>query len=392
MYHHLEMNTKSSTTKFVVEYLSGIDQIGSSTWNNITGTRYPFLRHEFLGALENSGSVSADTGWQPHHVVVYQEQEPAAVMPLYIKTDSYGEFVFDWAWADAYQRHGYEYYPKLLTAIPFTPATGPRLSVIEESLRPSIVALIINSLRELTTHKGYSSWHLLFPEKRELKVLESQGLSLRTGCQYHWFNQDYTSFDDFLGKLSSRKRKNIKRERRRVAEQGIQLRRINGPEVSEQQLSDFYTFYQATYYKRARRGYLTLGFFQEILQKMPEQLVLIMAYHNQQAVAAALCFQGNDTLYGRYWGCLEEFECLHFEACYYQGIEYCIEQKLHKFDPGAQGEHKISRGFEPVNTWSLHWIEHPDFRAAIDDFLEREAQGIDLYMTQAAQLLPFKKQ
>ncbi len=392
MYHHLQMNTKSSTTKFVVAYLSGIDQVSGVEWNSITGTSYPFMRHEFLCALESSDSVCPEAGWQPHHLVVYQAEQLVAVMPLYVKTHSYGEFVFDWAWADAFQRHGFEYYPKLLTAIPFTPATGPRLCVIDETQRHIITQLVINDIKELLDNEDYSSWHLLFPETKELEQYSEFKLSKRTGCQYHWMNHDYQEFDDFLARLSSRKRKNIKRERRRVTEQGIQLKRITGINITSQQLFDFYTFYQATYYKRARRGYLTFEFFEQIHKLMPEQLMLVMAYVEQQPIAAALCFQGNDTLYGRYWGCLEEFECLHFEACYYQGIEYCIEQKIRKFDPGAQGEHKISRGFEPTNTYSLHWIAHPGFRAAIDNFLEQEARGIDDYMEQAARLLPFKKQ
>lgn len=385
------MNTKCNTEKFSVQFLSGMDQVEGAEWNRLTGTGYPFLRYEFLAALESSGSVTQESGWQPQHMLIHRDDQLVALMPLYIKDHSYGEYVFDWAWADAYHRNGIHYYPKLLTAVPFTPAGGPRLCLLSEELRPEITAVAVEKIKQLTDENGYSSWHLLFPQQDESAQFVQSGLCERNGCQYHWFNRGYRDFDDFLAHLSSRKRKNIKRERRRVAEQDIRLIRVTGREISERHLNIFYTFYQATYYKRAQRGYLTLNFFQQIHAAMPEQLMLVLAYREDQPVAAALCLTGEDTLYGRYWGCLEEYECLHFEACYYQGIEFCIERNIGKFDPGAQGEHKISRGFEPIATYSLHWIRHPGFRAAIEDFLDREKPGIDQYIEQASQQLPFRK-
>jgi len=385
------MNTKSNTSKFRTSFLSGLNKVDSADWNRLTGVDYPFLRYEFLAALENSGCVSEQTGWQPHHLVVYQATHLVALMPLYIKTHSYGEYVFDWAWADAYHRHGVPYYPKLLTAIPFTPATGSRLCIAPGQNDAEISSLAVEKIKHHAETKGYSSWHLLFPCKSEFEQLSQHNLSARSGCQYHWKNRDYANFDDFLAHLSSRKRKNIKRERRRVAEQGITLTRIPGMEITQAQLQTFYEFYQSTYYKRGQQGYLTLAFFEKILTTMPDQLLLVMAYRDNHPIAAALCLGSSDTLYGRYWGCLEEYECLHFEACYYQGIEHCIEQGIQKFDPGAQGEHKISRGFEPTTTHSLHWIAHPGFRAAIDDFLKREHRGVKDYIEQASQLLPFKR-
>ena len=391
MYHPPLMNTKSNTSKFQTGFLSGLNKIDGADWNRLTGVDYPFLRYEFLAALESSGCVSEKTGWQPHHLVVYQAKQLVALMPLYIKTHSYGEYVFDWAWADAYHRHGVPYYPKLLTAIPFTPATGSRLCVAPNQNDAEISQLAVEKIKQLAATKGYSSWHLLFPRKSEFEQLFQHNLSARSGCQYHWKNRDYANFDDFLAHLSSRKRKNIKRERRRVAEQGITLARIPGTEITQPQLQTFYDFYQSTYYKRGQQGYLNLAFFEKILAAMPDQLLLVMAYHDNHPIAAALCLSSSDTLYGRYWGCLEEYECLHFEACYYQGIEYCIEQGIQKFDPGAQGEHKISRGFEPTTTHSLHWITHSGFRAAIDDFLKREQRGVKDYIEQASQLLPFKR-
>ena len=385
------MITKREQSKFRVAFLSGMDQIDRVTWNSICGTDYPFLRHEFLRALEHSGSVGADTGWRPHHLVLYRKDEPVGLMPLYIKSHSYGEYVFDWAWADAYHRHHFSYYPKLLSAVPFAPAGGPRLCLRDEELRSAATLAVVNAIREELDREEYSSWHLLFPHPRELPFFAELGLLQRHGCQYHWFNRDYPSFDQFLDHLSSRKRKNIRRERRRVAEQGLELTRLSGPERSDEQLQTFYTFYQATYYKRGQRGYLSPAFFREILSTMPEQLLLVLAYLDGEAVAGAFFMQGGDTLYGRYWGCLEEYECLHFEACYYQGIAHCIDHGIARFDPGAQGEHKISRGFEPVTTHSVHWIAHPGFRAAIADFLEREQAGMSDYMAQASKLLPFKK-
>ncbi|MCF7982335.1 MAG: GNAT family N-acetyltransferase [Pseudomonadales bacterium] len=384
------MNTKSDRTKFKIKFLSGLDQINSDNWNRLTGLDYPFLRYEFLAALETSGCVAAETGWQPQHLLVYIDDQLMALMPLYVKTHSYGEYVFDWAWAEAYHRHGVQYYPKLLTAIPFTPATGSRLCIAPGQDRQYITRRIVEAIKQQVEEKGYSSWHLLFPQKNEFDSLSQCQLAARIGCQYHWFNRQYSDFNDFLARLSSRKRKNIKRERRLVAEQKIHIVRLPGAEVTEQQLKTFYEFYQATYYKRGQQGYLNLDFFTTLLTNMPEQLLLVLAYRENQPIAGALCLKSCDTLYGRYWGCLDEYECLHFEACYYQGIEYCIEQGIQKFDPGAQGEHKISRGFEPTTTRSLHWVAHSGFRAAIEDFLKREKDGVDEYMVHASQMLPFK--
>lgn len=385
------MDTKTNINKLDLEFISGLDQIDATDWNRLAGNAYPFLRYEFLSALENSESVSEQSGWQPHHLVGYRDRKPMAIMPLYIKTHSYGEYVFDWAWADAYHRNGFHYYPKLLSAIPFTPATGPRLCLDKSLNREAVTQQVVQQIKRLAEVKGYSSWHLLFPEEEEHQVFADCHLSERTGCQYHWFNRGYDNFDHFLAQLNSRKRKNIKRERKRVEDQGITLETFTGAEIDQHHIQTFYQFYQATYYKRAQKGYLTLAFFNELLERMAEQLVLVLAFRDDHPIAGALCIRGSDTLYGRYWGCLEEYECLHFEACYYQGIEFCIAQGLNKFDPGAQGEHKIARGFEPTATYSAHWLTHPAFRQAINRFLEDEAEGIDAYIEQASKLLPFKK-
>lgn len=385
------MDTKTKINKLELEFISSLAQVDAADWNRLASDGYPFMRYEFLAALENSGSVSEQSGWQPHHLVGYRDGRPVAIMPLYIKTHSYGEYVFDWAWANAYHRNGFQYYPKLLTAIPFTPASGSRLCLDISLNRQSVTHQVVQQIKHLAEVKGYSSWHVLFPQQVEFQAFADSQLSQRTGCQYHWFNRDYADFDDFLAQLSSRKRKNIKRERRRVREQGISLKTFTGKEIDKHHIRTFYQFYQATYYKRAQKGYLTLDFFNKLLEGMAEQLVLVLAFREDHPIAGALSICGNDTLYGRYWGCLEEYECLHFEACYYQGIEFCIAQGLNKFDPGAQGEHKIARGFEPTPTYSVHWLVHPAFRQAINKYLEDEAVGIDQYMHEAAKFLPFKK-
>ncbi|MEH6358821.1 MAG: GNAT family N-acetyltransferase [Pseudomonadales bacterium] len=380
-----------TSTNFTFKYLPSIDLINAEIWNSLCASDYPFLRHEFLASLEHSGSVGGNSGWQPYHLTAYQNGILVAVMPLYIKTHSYGEYVFDWAWAEAYQRHNVTYYPKLLSAIPFTPASGPRLCAEEGINKTALMSAIVEDIQAQTESGHFSSWHLLFPESGEFDDWQKTELSQRTGCQFHWFNRDYKSFDDFLSTFTSRKRKSIKRERRRVVEQDITLQSLSGDHISEKHIRDFFIFYQATYMKRGQQGYLTLDFFLQLRATMADQLVLVMAEKDGQAVAAALCLRDSETLYGRYWGCLEEYECLHFEACFYQGIEYCIANGLQRFDPGAQGEHKILRGFEPVKTVSLHWIAHEGFREAVDRFLGQEKLGMAQYKDDATAMLPFKK-
>ncbi|MET3998942.1 GNAT family N-acetyltransferase [Marinobacterium sp. MBR-109] len=364
-----------------------IESIGLERWNALCGTDYPFLRYEFLHALEASGSVGPGTGWQPLHLELSDAGETSLLMPLYLKSHSWGEYVFDWIWADAYERHGLNYYPKLLTAVPFTPATGPRFGT--RMSHSDVMQQLPDLVHSVCSQTGASSWHGLFLPQPELQRAPPQ-LQQRLGAQYHWFNRDYRDFDDFLDRFNSRKRKAVRRERKKVQEQGISLKRINGQEISSEQLDLFYRFYQMTYLKRGRQGYLAPDFFHRLHQSMPEQLLLVLAEREGDAIAAALCFIGEDTLYGRYWGCAEEYDCLHFEACYYQGIEFCIERGLARFDPGAQGEHKIQRGFEPVPTGSLHWIAHPGFDAAIRDFLKQETPAMQEQIKSLTGWLPFK--
>jgi len=314
------------------------------------------------------------------------------VMPLYLKSHSYGEYVFDWSWADAWQRSGLHYYPKLVSAIPFTPATGPRLCMREDADPAATWQAALGAIQGLAKERGFSSWHLLFPEQEVASSLQQAGLHRRTATQFHWFNRGYTSFDDFLADFTSRKRKSLRRERARVAEQGLTLRTLCGGEIGPREWQQFHHFYQMTYAKRSGHGgYLTREFFTQAAPQLGEQVVMVMAYLENRAVAGALYFRSRDTLYGRYWGCEQEYDCLHFETCYYQGIEYCIANGLQKFDPGAQGEHKIQRGFRPVPTWSNHWIADPRLAAAVGDFTRSEEQHSAAYLRDAATLLPFRE-
>jgi uncharacterized protein len=353
--------------------------------------RYPFLKPEFFAALEESGSTSSNTGWDPKHIVLERDGTEQAFLPLYEKSHSYGEYVFDWAWANAYHRNGIDYYPKLITAIPFTPATGPRVRFSGTADSQQLATRLIDEVIDLAGEVDASSWHLLFPDKNHLALFQDERLMLRSAVQYHWHNRDYDSFDQFLAEFNSRKRKMVKKERRGVSEQGFVIRRLTGEEITPEDWHIFALFYQRTYLKRSgSRGYLTPEFFSLLGKSMAEQCLMITAHQGDQPIAAAFYLFDDATLYGRYWGCLQEFDFLHFELCYYQGIEFAIERGLSRFDAGAQGEHKIVRGFEPVLTHSLHWIREPAYAAAIARFLKEEEPYIRQHMEQARAMLPFK--
>ncbi|MBW4933987.1 GNAT family N-acetyltransferase [Marinobacter sp. F4206] len=383
---HLSLNAS-----LTVETCQSIEDIASADWEQLAGRDNPFLRYEFFQALEHSGCTCAETGWQPSHLVFRVAGKLAGVAPAYLKSHSMGEYVFDWAWADAYQRHGLDYYPKLLIAIPFTPSQGPRL-LMDPGLRQHVGSGELPELLDrLISQLGAHSWHLLFPDAADRALLEQEDDLHRIGCQFHWHNRDYRCFDDFLAQLTSRKRKSIRKERRQVAEQDITFRRFHGREIPDHVLSAFYVFYQATYLKRGQRPYLNRQFFERVRESLPEHLYLVMAVREGEMIAGALFLRGADTLYGRYWGCLDEYNHLHFETCYYQGIEMAIELGLAHFDAGAQGEHKLVRGFEPVITHSWHGIQHPGFREAIAAFTEDEAEHVAGYYEEALTLLPFRQ-
>lgn len=373
-------------------FVDSITAVTAATWDAVVGSDYPFLRHAFLLALETSRCTTARSGWQVNHLLLQDaDGQLQGCLPLYIKDNSFGEYVFDWSWADAYARHGQSYYPKLLSAIPFTPCAGPRLCLAAGVDPQQAMASVLAAVQTHATDIDASSWHLLFPLGTDLGWLQQEPLLLRTGCQYQWFNQHYASFDDFLATLNSRKRKNLRKERARVAEAGIEFVQLRGAEITQEQWQTFYRFYANTYHVRGRKPYLNLDFFLALGRDMPDALLLILAVQQDAPVAGALFFTSRDTLYGRYWGCSDEHQFLHFETCYYQGIEYCIRQGIARFDSGAQGEHKIQRGFQPVPTWSLHWIRHPAFRKAIAHFVDEEAAHVGQYLQHAAEFLPFRK-
>ena len=350
---------------------------------------YPFLRQAFLDALETSGSVSAETGWNPIHLK-QENSDNSLFMPLYLKDHSMGEYVFDYAWANAYHRYGLDYYPKLVTAIPFTPSTGCRIRS-NTNLSKAQCNEFFKEVMNIADETGASSWHVLFPDETQLNLLNNEHMLQRTAVQYHWFNMGYDSFEHYLASMKARKRKMIKKERRQVIDQGISIEILTGAEITPSIWTFFYHLYERTYAKRnGTRGYLTFHFFNEIARTMPEQIAMSLATKNSQPIACALYLFDNDTLYGRYWGSLGEYQYLHFELCYYQGIEFAIDRGFTRYDAGAQGEHKLVRGFKPVKTHSLHWIKESEFRAAIARFLAQEGDAVDNHISQAREMLPFR--
>ena len=378
------------------KFYSSISDIPAALWNDLFDSENPFVQHAFLLALEESGCVSPEKGWQAQHMMLMEEDKPLAVMPMYAKNNSYGEFVFDWGWAEAYERHGLNYYPKLITAIPFSAVAGPRVGVSSTADPGAVFAALLDALHQLAEMHHYSSWHLLFPGQRlqeALLELKDEGAFLhREAVQFHWYNRDYSDFDDFLATLRSSRRKKVKRERRMVEEQGITMQRKAGAEISDEEWQGFFDCYMSTYRKRSGHdGYLNRDFFDRLRATMATQIMLVVARHADEIVACSLFLFDSRRLYGRYWGALQEFSCLHFETCFYQGIEFCIEHDLQGFDPGTQGEHKLMRGFEPVKSASYHWIADKRFRLAIADFLNHEKRSTDQYKVQAETYLPYKK-
>lgn len=368
-----------------------LSNVSATQWNTLAGDENPFLRHEFLVALEQHNCVGEHAGWWPQHLIVTDNDQLLGAVPMYLKDNSYGEFVFDWAWAEAYERARLRYYPKLVVAIPYTPATGPRLLLADGSQRESVADRLINGTLELARQRNVSSLHWLFTDEQDTTRLQQHGLLRRTGCQYHWTNHNYRDFDDFLQTFSAEKRKKIKRERRHVIEANVTLELLNGHQIDNEQWDIFHDFYQSTFDKKWGTASLTPGFFKALGKTMPDQTLLILARHNNRYVAGSFLLHGRDTLYGRHWGCSEQFHSLHFEACYYRAIDYCIEHGLKRFEAGAQGEHKISRGFLPTPTYSAHWIAHPGFRNAIADYVAREEILMQHQMQALAAHTPYKQ-
>ena len=379
------------TEPFTVKVLSAIAEAPAEAWDACAGARNPFISHAFLSALEDSGSAVPKCGWQARHLVVPDRDGGLlGVVPLYLKSHSYGEYVFDWGWADAYERAGGAYYPKLQACVPFTPVTGPRLLVRPDAETDNVAAALIAAMAELTRRTGVSSLHVTFCAEADWARLGAAGFLQRTDRQFHWQNRGYGCFDDFLDGLASRKRKAIRRERRKVAESGIVLRTLRGEAIEPRHWDAFHRFYLATTDRKWGSPYLTRDFFRMLGETMAERVVLVLAEDRGEPVAGAFNLLGSDALYGRNWGALGHYRFLHFEACYYRAIEFAIEHGLSRVEAGAQGEHKIQRGYMPVETYSAHWIPDPAFREAVGRFLKRERQDVAYETAALAGHTPFR--
>lgn len=370
---------------YKIQIAESVSAVDAASWDNLA-SGMPLLSHAFLSALESSGSVCSATGWQPTPLLVFDDEVLAGAMPLYIKSHSYGEYVFDWAWADAYAQHGLEYYPKLLSAIPFTPITSARLL----SLKADIQGLLIQALERVMQQNALSSAHVLFPDESSTLALADAGWLKRNGVQFRWQNQGYQNFDAFLNSLSHDKRKKIRQERKKVLAAGVTCERVLGADIKPEQWAFFYDCYQNTYREHRSTPYLNLEFFETIGRSMPQNILLVLAYHAGQPIAAALNIYDENALYGRYWGALTYVPNLHFELCYYQAQEFCIAQNIQFFEGGAQGEHKLARGFAPRSTCSFHKVAHAEFANAIARFVSRESAGVAAYTDELEQRVPFK--
>jgi uncharacterized protein len=374
--------------------LRTIERIGDvdpTQWDACAGAANPFLSHAFLKALEDSGSVGDRTGWRPQHVVLDDaEGRVVACAPLYLKGHSYGEYVFDHGWAEAYERAGGRYYPKLQLSVPFTPVPGPRL-LLRPDQPPATRDALARGLIEFARRLNVSSLHATFCTADDIAALGAAGCLVRTGFQYHWENRGYADFEAFLAVLNHGKRKSIRKERREVAAQGVELSVLSGDALAAEHWDAFYDFYIATSDRKWGSPYLTREFFDRLQATMADRVALVMARHDGRWVAGALNLIGADTLYGRNWGCAEDFKHLHFECCYYQALEFAIARGLKRVEAGAQGEHKLQRGYLPVRTYSAHWLREPGFEKAVADFLRRETKGIDQVIAELAAHSPFKR-
>ncbi|QQX60374.1 GNAT family N-acetyltransferase [Pseudomonas chlororaphis] len=371
-----------------LQSLTSLAAVDPQQWDGLLSDGQPFLRHAFLSTLEDSGSLGPRSGWQAEHLLHVQDGRLIAALPSYRKWHSYGEYVFDHGWADACARAGIEYYPKLLSAVPFSPVSGARLlaATLEDGLE------LLQSLPGYLEIEGLSSAHINFTDAfTDAALVGQDGWLQRLGCQFHWQNRGYRDFQDFLDSLSSRKRKQMRKEREQVAGQGIEFEWLEGRQLSEAQWDFVYACYANTYAVRRQSPYLTRAFFSLLAERMPEAIRVVLAKQNARPVAMAFSLIGGDSFYGRYWGCLAEFDRLHFETCFYQGMDYAIAQGMQRFDAGAQGEHKLIRGFEPVITRSWHYLRHPGLKAAVEDFLRQERAGVLAYAEEARAALPYRQ-
>ena len=371
-----------------LQSLTSLAAVDPQQWDGLLSDGQPFLRHAFLSTLEDSGSLGPNSGWQAEHLLHVQDGRLIAALPSYRKWHSYGEYVFDHGWADACARAGIEYYPKLLSAVPFSPVSGARLLAASQEDGFEL----LQSLPGYLEIEGLSSAHINFTDAFTDAALAGQdGWLERLGCQFHWQNRGYRDFQDFLDTLSSRKRKQMRKEREQVAGQGIEFEWLEGRQLSEAQWDFVYACYANTYAVRRQSPYLTRAFFSLLAERMPDAIRVVLAKQNARPVAMAFSLIGGDSFYGRYWGCLAEFDRLHFETCFYQGMDYAIAQGVQRFDAGAQGEHKLIRGFEPVITRSWHYLRHPGLKAAVKDFLQQERAGVLAYAEEARAALPYRQ-
>lgn len=368
-----------------------IEEIEARQWNSLDGADPPFLRHEFFAALERTGCIGRSTGWEPRYLTLSDERGLAAAVPAFVKSHSFGEFVFDFAWARAYARCGEEYYPKLTIAVPFTPATGRRLLVRPDLERADTAAALLAQLEAYAADEGFSSIHALFVDEADRAACERAGWLVRRDCQFHWTNRGYGSFEEYLQTFTAEKRKKARRERRRVAEGGIVFETRLAPQLDRRTLDRVYELHRDTFLRHGHEPYLNRAFFGEAARTLGEALMVKLAMRRRDAVAAAVFFWSPQVLYGRYWGAAADFHSLHFETCYHQGIEFCIERGITRFEPGTQGEHKVSRGFEPAITWSAHSITDRRFRSAIRDYLAQEGAAVDAYAAEIRTHVPFRR-
>jgi len=368
------------------ELTDDLSSIPPNEWQALSGQQ-PFTQHAFLLALQSSACIGPNTGWHGRHLLLRRDGHLAGAMPMYLKTHSQGEYVFDHGWAHAFERHGLAYYPKLVSAIPFSPVPGPRLLASTHEDR----VLLAKYAAHLTRQQGLSSLHVLFPCESDRQALDEAGFMMREDIQFHWQNQSYHDFEDFLSRLNQKTRKKLRQDSKKVAQAGVTFRWLEGQQIDQADLAFFYHCYADTYLVRGRHPYLNLDFFQRLLRDMPEALFIVQAWRNEKPIACALSLRDKQTLYGRYWGSTEFVPGLHFETCYMQAIAYCISQGLLRFEGGAQGEHKLSRGMMPIRTHSAHWIAHPAYAKAIQDFLQRETTAVGQYMNALQEHSPFRR-
>ncbi|MCK5425099.1 MAG: N-acetyltransferase [Emcibacter sp.] len=382
-------------SRYLPQIISSLSEISESDWNSCCYNDHthhnPFLSHQFLNALEQSGCATSETGWQAQHIILYRGDVIVGVMPLYLKSHSHGEYIFDHQWANAYHNAGGSYYPKLQSSIPFTPVTGRRIMVLQGEDAEIIQEHLLQAAVSLAEKLALSSLHVTFAEKPEWEFMAGRGFLKRIDQQFHWLNDGYSTFDDFLSALSSRKRKNIRKERKLAVADDIEIEILSGKDITEDHWDHYFAFYMDTGHRKWGQPYLNRLFFSLLNEKMSEQIVLFMCKRNNKYIAGALNLLSDDTLYGRYWGALENHRYLHFEVCYYQAIEYAIHHGLKKVEAGAQGEHKLARGYLPTSTYSAHWINNPSFRNAIADYLVHERDAILQDQEFLASLAPFKK-